>query len=86
MRAVLILGAALGLSHAPMQCQREPDPTLRRQETPGEALYQLSEQFKARGEEAAWRRTLEYLIARYPSSREAHMAREDLAGAPPKTP
>jgi hypothetical protein len=74
--ACFALAAALG--HAPLQCAGEPDEALRRQETPGEALYGLAEQFKARGDEKAWRQTLEYLVARYPNSRFAAMARDDL--------
>jgi len=66
------------LSWAPMQCSGDPDPALRREETPGEALYGLAQQFKEKGEADAWRSTLEYLIARYPNSRFAGMAREDL--------
>jgi len=68
--------------HAPLQCASEPDPELRRYETPGEALYGLAEQFKSKGDTAAWRATLEYLVARYPNSRFAAMARDDLEAAP----
>jgi TolA-binding protein len=38
----------------------------------------LAEQFRAQGDEAARTRTLEYLIERYPSSREAERARLEL--------
>jgi len=69
---------ALGLANAPLQCASEPDHALRREETPGEALYGLAQQFKAKGNERAWRQTLEYLVARYPNSRFAEMARQDL--------
>ena len=66
------------LGYAPLQCSRDPDPKLRRYETPGEALYGLAAQFKSKGDLAAWRTTLEYLVARYPNSRFAKMARDDL--------
>ena len=66
------------LGQAPLQCASDPDPELRRYETPGEALYGLAEQFKSKGDRAAWRATLEYLVARYPNSRFAAMARNDL--------
>jgi outer membrane protein assembly factor BamD (BamD/ComL family) len=69
--------AALG--NAPMQCASDPEPELRRYETPGEALYGLAGRFKSQGDERAWQTTLEYLIARYPNSRFAAMARDDLA-------
>jgi hypothetical protein len=77
-RVFAALLVALGLGGAPLQCASEPEPELRRYETPGEALYGLSQQFKAKGDEAAWRATLEYLIARYPNSRFAVTARSDL--------
>jgi hypothetical protein len=72
----VIVAALLG--YAPLQCSGEPDPALRRYETPGEALYDLAGQFKSKGDEKAWRSTLEYLVARYPNSRFASMARDDL--------
>ena len=77
MLAVAVLSALLG--QAPLQCASDPDPELRRYETPGEALYELAGQFKAKGDQKAWRTTLEYLISRYPNSRHAEMARLDLA-------
>ncbi|MEB2313599.1 MAG: hypothetical protein OZ921_15755 [Sorangiineae bacterium] len=84
--ALALLLAAFG--QAPMQCASEPDPALRRAETPGEALYGLAGQFKAKGDSEAWRATLEYLVARYPNSRFTVMARDDLAksgAAPPSS-
>ena len=72
---VLCLAA---LAHAPLQCASEPDETLRRNETPDEALYGLAEKFRGQGNEAAWKETLEYLIDRYPNSRFAARARQDL--------
>ncbi|MEZ4376122.1 MAG: tol-pal system YbgF family protein [Polyangiaceae bacterium] len=76
------LFAILLASSAPMQCASEPDFDERREETPGEALFGLAEQFKAQGNEKARRETLEYLIAKYPNSRFAEMARSDLAKTP----
>ena len=66
------------LAHAPLQCSREPGPELRRYETPPEALYDLATRFKARGEEGAWRDTLAYIIERYPNSRYAMRAKDEL--------
>jgi TolA-binding protein len=77
-RGAVILLSCAALANAPFQCASEPDPTKAMEDTPGEALYKLAEQFKASGDERAWRRTLEYLIARYPSSRFAAAARDDL--------
>jgi len=73
-----LLVAAL-LASAPMQCASEPEFDQREQETPGEALFGLAQQFKAQGNTQGQRETLEYLVARYPSSRFAEMARTDLA-------
>lgn len=71
------------LSGAPFQCASDADPANAIEETPGEALYQLAEEFKKGGDDAAWRETLQYLIARYPASRFAEAAQRDLAEAPP---
>jgi len=78
--AAVVLGLAT-LGQAPLQCGGEPDYSLRQHETPGEALYGLAEQFKAEGDEAAWRKTLERLIERYPNSRFAARAKLDLQKA-----
>jgi hypothetical protein len=78
MRLPALLVSLFALGNAPLQCASEPDPSVRRYETPGEALYGLAQQFKARGDQKAWRATLEYLVARYPNSRFAVMARSDL--------
>jgi len=69
---------ALVLALAPMQCSRGQDPALAREESPGDALYALAQDFRSRGDEKAWRETLEFLVKRYPSSRRAVSARLDL--------
>ena len=73
----LLVGSAL-LLQAPLQCSREPEPELRRYETPPEVLYDLALRFRAKGDTKAWRDTLSYLIERYPSSRFAVRARDEL--------
>jgi hypothetical protein len=81
------IGLLAALAWAPLQCgSGEGDPSLRAYETPGEALYGLAGQFKAKGDDKAWRTTLEYLIARYPNSRFAGMAKDDLDKAGEKKP
>jgi hypothetical protein len=75
-RAPLLV--ALALSIAPYQCGKTPDPAQRREETPGEALWGLAEQFRAHGDVVARRATLEFLVARYPGSRFASAARDEL--------
>lgn len=80
-RSLAIAATIAALFGAPLQCGGEPEPSMRPYETPAEALYGLSEKFKAKGDDEAWRTTLEYLAARYPNSRFAKMARDDLARA-----
>ena len=76
---VLVLAAALVA--APIQCGSEADPALAMEETPAEALYQLAQVLKREGNEQGWRLTLEQILARYPSSRFAVAAKQDLADA-----
>jgi hypothetical protein len=77
MRA-LLLAACLSLGFAPLQCG-SGDPEDAPSETPPEALYQLSEHFQKQGDEKARVETLEYLIDRYPNSRFAVRAKNELA-------
>lgn len=79
MRA-LLLAACLSLGFAPLQCG-SGDPEDVPSETPPEALYRLSEHFQKRGDEKARVETLEYLIDRYPNSRFAVRAKNELARA-----
>jgi hypothetical protein len=78
--AVVVGCTAAFLARAPLQCGREPDASHRRAETPAEALYGLAAKFRASGDVRAWRTTLAYLIERYPNSRFALMAKDDLQG------
>jgi hypothetical protein len=82
---VCLLSGSLG-SWAPLQCSSDPDPDVRRYETPGEALYGLAGQLKARGNRDGWRDTLRYLIDHYPNSRFAERAKQDLADASGSSP
>ncbi len=77
--ALALLAASSSL--APIQCGSEASAERAYEETPGEALYMLASQFKEAGDEQGWKRTLEYLIARYPSSRFAVTAKQDLRDA-----
>jgi hypothetical protein len=75
----LVLASALGaLSVAPFQCPAKPDPSRVREDTPGEALYDLADQFGKAGDKEGKIRTLSYLAQKYPRSRFAVRAREDL--------
>ncbi|MCL2722826.1 MAG: tetratricopeptide repeat protein [Polyangiaceae bacterium] len=77
-----VLLASLG--HAPLQCSRDPGPELRTEDTAGDALYKLAQNFRAKGNDAAARETLRFLVERYPSNRFAPAARDELedAGVP----
>ena len=80
LRAAMALGLGTGLlATAPMQCGHTPDAELREDETPGDALWQLSQRFQATHDTAGEKRTLEYLVERYPASRWASPARDELA-------
>lgn len=72
---------ALMLALAPLQCPSRRPPDLAREETPGEALWALSERFAAAGDVASQRETLRFLLERYPSSRFAQRARDALGDA-----
>lgn len=76
---------ALSFGIAPFQCAHKPDPNMRREDTAGDALWALAENFGARHNEQAQRETLAYLVEKYPSSRYTAAAKEELArlgGAP----
>ncbi len=79
MRAVA-LSLALSLGFAPLQCG-SGDADDAHHETPPEALYGLADHFKEAGQKDAYRSTLEYLIDRYPNSRYAVRAKNDLERA-----
>lgn len=68
---------------APMQCQGSDDPSLARSESPGDALYDLAQDFRAKGHVEAYQETLRFLIERYPSSRRAVTAKSELEALPP---
>lgn len=75
----IVLGSALvALSVAPFQCPSKPDPSRVREDTPGEALFDLAVQFGKAGDKEGEIRTLQYLVAKYPRSRFAVRAESDL--------
>lgn len=79
MRAALFAVLLTAAADAPLQCSRTPDPSLRREETAGDALWDLAQDFKAKGNHDAARDTLQKLVDKYPSNRHALAAREELA-------
>ena len=85
-----VIGAAAvvaALGNAPLQCSRNQDNDLRREDTAGDALYALAQDFRAKGNEEAAKQTLRYLVDHYPANRHAPAARDELEGkAPPPVP
>ncbi|MBX3199444.1 MAG: hypothetical protein KF894_15025 [Labilithrix sp.] len=77
-----LLGAGLvvaALGGAPFQCGSSSNPETRREDSAGDALYNLAMDFRAKGNEAAAKDTLRYLVEHYPSNRHVPAAREELA-------
>ena len=72
------VAASLLSSVAPLQCGHTPEAELREDETPGDALWQLAHRFEQGHDQPAARQTLEYLVERYPASRWAPAARDEL--------
>lgn len=71
-------GALLLLALAPFQCPSDPDPGKLREDTPGEALYELSVRFAKDGDREAQIRTLKFILDRYPRSRFSTTAESEL--------
>ena len=69
---------------APFQCAKTNDPNLRMEEDPSQVLYDLADAFHKKNDEHARVETLRFLIAKYPSSRYAEMARLDLGEPAPR--
>ena len=79
-----LVGAGLvvaSLGGAPLQCGSGPDPGTRLEDTAGDALYALAQDFRAKGNEQAARDTLRYLVEHYPSNRHVPAAKAELEGA-----
>jgi len=80
MRVAFASALVASLSLAPVQCTRTPDPSLRVEDSPGDALWDLAQDFRAKKDDAAARSTLKFLVDKYPSSRHAAAARAELEG------
>jgi outer membrane protein assembly factor BamD (BamD/ComL family) len=72
--------AAVAFAVAPLQCPHENDAAHCWDDAPGDGLWDLAQKFRDNHDDAAARRTLEFLVERYPSSRYAPAAREQIAG------
>jgi hypothetical protein len=71
--------AAVLLATAPLQCGHTPESELQEDETPGDALWKLAQKFREGHDVDAERATLKFLVERYPASRWAAQARDELA-------
>ncbi|HRG97561.1 MAG TPA: hypothetical protein PLR99_15005 [Polyangiaceae bacterium] len=80
LRLAVVSTLLTSLAVAPVQCTREPDPTLRTEDSAGDALWQLSLEFRKKNDEAAAKATLRFLVERYPSNRHVAEAKRQLAG------
>jgi hypothetical protein len=69
---------------APLQCGSGSEPAVRPEDSAGDALYALAQDFHAKGNEPAAKETLRYLVDHYPSNRHVPAARAELSeGAAP---
>jgi outer membrane protein assembly factor BamD (BamD/ComL family) len=75
------LAASFAVAIAPLQCSHQTDASHCWDDAPGDGLWDLAQRFRDGHDEAAARRTLAFLVERYPSSRYAPAAREQL-GSP----
>lgn len=82
-RLATALSSALvaSLGTAPMQCGHNSSDRGVHEDSPGDALYALSQDFHAKGNDDAARQTLRALVEKYPSNRHAPAARAELEGA-----
>ena len=78
LRSLVPLLLLASTATAPFQCAKTNDPNLRTEEDPSQVLYDLADAFHKKNDEHARAETLHFLIAKYPSSRYAEMARQDL--------
>ena len=69
---------SLKLSELVKLGRQQPDPTLRREDTAGDALWNLAQRFEAEHKPDAARETLHYLVDTYPSNRHVGEAKESL--------
>jgi hypothetical protein len=78
--AVVLTASLLFASVAPFQCGSDAPPTSgEREDTPGEALKRLADEFGKSGDKQARIRTLQFLVERYPRSNRAKEAEVELA-------
>lgn len=80
----MIREAAVALSLAalaPFQCGSGTQDMGAPAKSDGDALYDLAQDFHAKGNEDAAKQTLKYLVDHYPSNRHVPAAKAELEGA-----
>jgi hypothetical protein len=80
MRIVTAGALVASLGNAPLQCGHGSDSGVH-EDSAGDALYALAQDFHAKGNEDASKQTLRYLVDHYPSNRHVPAARAELEGA-----
>lgn len=80
-----LVALALGTLGAPLQCGSGHEPALH-EDSAGDALYKLAQDFRAKGNEGAARDALRYLVEHYPSNRHVPAARAELEAAGKSAP
>jgi hypothetical protein len=79
-RALALVSAIGVASTAPFQCgSHDTDPSMRTEDTAGDALWDLAQKFKAEHNDGAEKETLQMLVDQYPSSRHTLAAKDELA-------
>lgn len=82
-RFVAAAAVLASLGNAPLQCGRSADPDERLEDTAGDALWTLAQDFKQKGNATAARDTLRFLVQHYPSNRHVPAARAELGSDAP---
>lgn len=72
-----LVALSLNAFGAPLQCGSGSHNTVH-EDSAGDALYNLAQDFRAKGNEQAAKDTLRYLIEHYPSNRHVPAARAEL--------
>lgn len=80
-----VLAFSVSVGGAPLQCGSGHDADARHEESAGDALYNLAQDFRAKGNEQAAKETLRYLVEHFPSNRHVPAARSELGPDAPKT-
>lgn len=76
-RGLALIVVAVTALNAPIQCGHGSDGGTP-EESAGDAIYDLAQQFHKSGNEDARKQTLRYLVEKYPSNRHTPAAKAEL--------